>query len=61
MCRAKSRRQSELIGSMICSKCDQLLVLTFAPSMKSWSADLEGNASEASGETLVVPRGRGYC
>jgi hypothetical protein len=36
-------------------------LLTIDPSMKSWSEDLEGKASDASEDILFVSRGRGYC
>ena len=36
-------------------------LLTIDPSMKSWSEDLEGKVSDASGDILFVSRGRGYC
>jgi hypothetical protein len=39
----------------------QSLLRTFDPSMKSWSENLEGNASDARGDILLVSRGRGYC
>ena len=61
MCRTKCWWQIELVGSAIYLDRDHLSLLTIDPSMKSWSEDLEGKVSDASGDILFISRGRGYC